>query len=68
MKWVNSLLDIVDDVKDVYGKEYGYEFLVSVLEFVSTDTLITTGDTKLDLLVNITGLYLFDEKVLEGEK
>lgn len=67
MKWINLLLDVLDDVERVYGKQYAYEFLVSVLEFMDTKILVTTGDTKLDLLVNMTGLYLLDEKILEGE-
>lgn len=67
MKWINLLLDVLDDVERVYGKQYAYEFLVSVLEFMDTKRLVTTGDTKLDLLVNMTGLYLLDEKILEGE-
>ena len=67
MKWIDSLLDVLDDVERVYGKQYAYEFLVSVLEFMDTKRLVTTGDIKLDLLVNMTGLYLLDEKILEGE-
>lgn len=58
MEWIKFLLD----VEKVYGKSLAYEFVVSVLDFIDT-----TGDAKLDLLANVTGLYLLDEKVLEGE-
>lgn len=40
------------DVEKVYGKSLAYELL---------DFIDTTGDA------NVTGLYLLDEKVLEGE-
>lgn len=60
MEWIKFLLD----VEKVYGKSLAYEF---VLDFIDTKVLVTTGDAKLDLLANVTGLYLLDEKVLEGE-
>jgi hypothetical protein len=67
MEWIKFLLDVADDVEKVYGKSLAYEFVVSVLDFIDTKVLVTTGDAKLDLLANVTGLYLLDEKVLEGE-
>lgn len=57
MEWIKFLLD----VEKVYGKSLAYEFVVSVLDFIDTKVLVTTGDA------NVTGLYLLDEKVLEGE-
>lgn len=50
MEWIKFLLD----VEKVYGKSLAYEFVVSVLDFIDTKVLVTTGDAKLDLLANVT--------------
>ena len=66
-KWIDTLLDLKEEVEVTYNMETACTFLSNVLEFINTGNKVDTGDEKFDLLVRIAGLYLNDEQYIHGE-
>ena len=66
-KWIDTLLDLKEEVEVTYNMETACTFLSNVLEFINTGNEVDKKKKKFDLLVRIAGLYLNDEQYIHGE-